>query len=170
MGNPIIREMTTEDAADVVALNKAVVHATSPMDNDRFDVLFGLSDLNLVAEINGDVAAFVMGVIHDRDYENGNYQWFSQRLKRFLYIDRVVVSESCRGTGVGRLLYSQIYEWSAQSELLMICAEMILEPPNHESLRFHKNAGFVQIGTRLLENGKRVSMQIRQTIDDPKNA
>ncbi|EMI22581.1 acetyltransferase GNAT family protein [Rhodopirellula maiorica SM1] len=71
--------------------------------------------------------------------------------------------------GVGRLLYSRIYEWAAQSQLLTICAEMNLDPPNHESLRFHDKAGFVQMGTRRLENGKCVSMQIRPTINELQN-
>ncbi|QEG21631.1 Acetyltransferase (GNAT) family protein [Mariniblastus fucicola] len=158
--------MTPEDASDVIALNEAVVHTTSPMDIDRFKVLYALSDLKLIAQVNGDVVAFVMGIASDSSYDNGNYDWFSERLKRFLYVDRVVVSDRCRGMGVGRLLYSQIHDWAVRSRLLTVCAEMNLNPPNHQSLRFHRNAGFVQIGTRMLENGKLVSMQIRSISED----
>ena len=167
--HPQIRAMTLADAPVVIALNQSVVRATSPMDNAQFSALYALSDLKLVAQIDSEVTAFILGMSHGNDYDNGNYQWFSEHLQRFLYIDRVVVSDKCRGIGIGRLLYARIYKWAKQSQLPTICAEINIDPPNHQSLRFHDKAGFVQIGTRLLENGKKVSMQIRPFVVEEKN-
>ena len=38
-------------------------------------------------------------------------------------------------------------------------AEMDIDPPNEHSVYFHKKSGFVEIGQRTLDSGKRVSMQ-----------
>lgn len=159
MESPEIRKMSLADASATVSLNAAVVDVTSPMDVDRFAVLYELSALKLVAEVNSDVVAFVMAMTDGTAYENDNYRWFSARLRDFMYIDRVVVTDACRGLGIGRLLYSRICAASMQAGVRTLCAEINLEPPNRVSLRFHEKSGFVQIGTRVLGNGKRVSMQ-----------
>ncbi len=158
---PVVRQMLHDQhVAAVVALNESVVKVTSPMDASRFGYLYELSTVKLVAELDGDIVAFVMAMVDGNAYDNANYRWFSDRLERFLYIDRVVVSAACRGLGIGRLLYSQIYDWALESQLPTICAEIDLVPANPASLRFHSKAGFEQIGTRILESGKQVSMQV----------
>lgn len=157
---PVIREMTAADAAAVVALNQAVVEVTSAMDRARLAELSHLSRLKLVAESNGEVVAFVLAMSEGQAYANGNYQWFSARLKNFLYIDRVVVSAACQGLGIGRLLYAHLNAWVQQAGILSICGEIDIDPPNPASLRFHEKAGFVPIGKRSLASGKQVSMQL----------
>ncbi|NEQ43388.1 MAG: GNAT family N-acetyltransferase [Leptolyngbya sp. SIOISBB] len=152
--------MTAADAAAVIALNQAVVEVTSAMGKARFAELTGLSSLKLVAETNGEVVAFVLAMSEGQAYDNGNYQWFSARLKNFLYIDRVVVSAACQGFGIGRLLYSHLNTWARQVGILSLCGEIDIEPPNPASLRFHEKAGFVPIGKRSLASGKQVSMQL----------
>jgi len=155
-----IRDMTLADSARVVALNDSVVHVTSVMDTTRFSELFGLSNLKLVAELHGEVAAFAMAMSEGKPYENNNYRWFSERLQSFLYIDRIVVSDACRGHGIGSQFYLRMFDAARQTGVLNVCAEMDLEPPNAASLRFHEKSGFVEIGTRTLESGKIVSMQV----------
>ncbi len=157
---PIIREMTIADAAAVVALNQAVVKVTSPMDTVGFGELYHLSNVRWVADSNGEVVAFILAMAEGQAYPNGNYQWFSARLKNFLYIDRVVVSAAWQGFGVGRLLYSHLNDWARQASVLSVCGEIDSDPPNLASLRFHEKAGFISIGTRLLASGKQVSMQL----------
>lgn len=166
LNRPQIREMTQADSRTVISLNRAVVHVTSPMDSDRFTYLNELSSKKLVAELNGDVVAFVMAIADGKAYDNGNYRWFSERLRNFIYVDRVVVSDDCRGHGIGRRLYSLVYDAALKSGVSNVCAEMDLEPPNVGSLRFHEQAGFVQIGTRDLKTGKKVSMQVRPITHD----
>ncbi|QDS91962.1 Acetyltransferase (GNAT) family protein [Roseimaritima multifibrata] len=156
-----IREMTTEDASVVVSLNQAVVDVTSPMDLTRFGELYEISTLKRSVEIDDQVVAFILGMESNSSYKNDNYAWFSARIKSFLYIDRVVVSERCRGLGVGRLLYSQMQDHAVRTNASTICAEVTLEPPNHQSLQFHRKAGFEQIGIRVVDDGKQLSMLAR---------
>ncbi|PHQ34004.1 GNAT family N-acetyltransferase [Rhodopirellula bahusiensis] len=161
MKSPTIRTMRLADCAAVVELNEAVVSVTSSMDSVRFAELFELSEIELIVELEGSVVGFLLAMVEGCGYDNGNYAWFEERLRNFLYIDRVVVSGECRGLGVGRSLYSHLFEEADRLGSLHVCAEMDLEPPNEASLRFHLGMGFVPIGTRVLESGKTVSMQLR---------
>ena len=88
---PHLRDATIEDSDAIVRLNDLSVAVTSPMDADRYRELLAISDLASVVELEGEVAAFLLTIGEGRPYDNGNYHWFSRRLKSFLYIDRVVV-------------------------------------------------------------------------------
>lgn len=146
---------------DIVALNDKFVAVTSPMDAARFQHLFDVSSLCIVAENDGKVVGFVLAMTRGDAYENGNFQWFDERLNRYVYIDRIVVSEDGRGHGVGRQLYAYVIDWAQQQGLLQIAAEMDLIPPNEDSLKFHQKRGFIALGTRDLDSGKTVSMQVK---------
>ncbi len=146
---------------DIVALNDRFVAVTSPMDAARFQHLFDVSSLCIVAENDGKVIGFVLAMTQGDAYENGNFQWFDERLNRYVYIDRIVVSEDGRGHGVGSQLYAYVVDWAQQQGLLQIAAETDLIPPNEDSLKFHQNRGFVALGTRVLDSGKTVSMQVK---------
>ena len=141
-------------------LNQAVVRVTSPMDTLRLVELYHLSNLRWIADIKGEVVAFILAMSERQAYPNDNYRWFSARLKNFLYIDRVVVSAACPGLGIGRLLYSNLNDRAKRARILSICGEIDSDPPNLASLQFHEKAGFIPIGSRLLANGKQVFMQL----------
>ncbi|MFG0264179.1 MAG: GNAT family N-acetyltransferase [Rhodopirellula sp. JB055] len=148
------------DCEAVLELNRAVVEVTSPMDAERFRELYQFSSIRLSVVLEEKVVGFVLAMEEGCGYDNGNYAWFEERLRKFLYIDRVVVSGECRGHGAGRSLYAHLFAEAERLGLLSVCAEMDREPPNEASLRFHQEMGFVPIGTRVLESGKTVSMQL----------
>lgn len=77
------------------------------------------------------------------------------------YVDRVVVSSGRQNQGIGSALYAHALSWAKQAGLLSLAAEMDLDPPKIGSLNFHKNKGFAQLGTRVLDSAKTVSMQVR---------
>lgn len=123
--------------------------------------LLDLAEVALVAEREGEVVAFLLGFIDGAAYPNGNYEWFAARLKQFFYVDRIVVSEACRGEGIGRSMYGWVEAWARKAGMLSMAAEINVQPPNLVSLNFHRTHGFVPVGTRTLEGGKQVSMQVR---------
>ena len=86
-----IRDTDDRDWQAIVAINAAQVHHTSPMDLDRLRELDGLSSYHKVAEVDGDVAGFLLAMREDCAYQNDNYAWFSSRYSRFLCVDRIVV-------------------------------------------------------------------------------
>ncbi len=155
------RAPTPEDTATIVALNEAVVAVTSPMDEARFQYLLELSDFCIVAEEEGAVIGFVLAMQNGAAYENANFEWFSERLNKFVYIDRIVIGEDGRGKGLGKLLYDQVSAAAKKDGRLVMAAEMDLVPPNEGSLSFHKKNGFLALGERTYDSGKVVSMQIK---------
>ena len=156
-----LRPGTADDGRDIVRLNDATVAVTSPMNMRDFHELFKLSSLLIVAERDEAVVGFLMGFTEGVDLEGLNYRWFDARLRQYLYIDRIVVDESCRGSGLGREIYAQVEAWAQAEGLVWLAAEMDLDPPNVGSLRFHKRSGFVEVGIQKLPSGKVVSMQIK---------
>lgn len=158
---PHLRDATIEDSDAIVRLNDMSVAVTSPMDSDRYRELLAISDLASVVEFEGEVAAFLLTIREGRPYDNGNYHWFSHRLNSFLYIDRVVVDQAKRGAGLGQQLYAHLFTWAMDHGITLLAAEFDIEPPNKASLAFHERHGFVELGTRVLQNGKVVSMRIK---------
>lgn len=129
------------------------------MDMKSFGSLFDLSTSSSVAVLDGGCVGFLIALGHGSEYENHNYQWFSRRLVNFVYVDRVVVSSTCHGVGIGSLLYSRLLAATQQAGTRFIAAEIDVDPPNQASLRFHEKMGFIEIGRRDLASGKQVSMQ-----------
>lgn len=154
------RAMTAADAAAVVALNATVVAVTSPMDEARFAELLALSAFAEVAERDGEVLGFILPIAEGAAYANGNFAWFSERLRRFVYIDRVVVAAATRGQGLGEQLYRRLAVQARDHGALWLAAEIDSDPPNPGSLAFHQRNGFAAVGERRLDSGKAVSMQV----------
>ena len=50
--------------------------------------------------------------------------------------------------------------WKDKRGSLIMAAEIDLVPANPGSIAFHRKYGFVELGTRTLDSGKIVSMQV----------
>lgn len=161
MSSFAIRTACAADEDAVIALNARSVQMTAPMDAARFCYLHELSRLMLVAERGDEIAGFLIGFVDDSAYDSVNYRWFASRLRRFFYVDRIVVAEKHRRAGLGRELYTRVIEWAREEGMAWLAAELNVEPLNETSLRFHAAHGFVEVGTQRLDDGKRVSLQIR---------
>jgi predicted GNAT superfamily acetyltransferase len=165
-----VRRAEPADEEEVLRLNEDSVFETSSMDSARFRCLFEIASRFMVAERDGRIVGFFIGLCGGVAYDSVNYQWFESRLKRFCYIDRVVVAKESRGAGIGRAFYSQLESWASDVGLSWLAAEMNLEPPNRVSLAFHANRGFRQLATQVLPSGKVVSMQVRSLEDSSRPA
>ena len=113
-----------------------------------------------VAEVDGDVAGFLLAMREDCAYRNDNYAWFSSRYSSFLYVDRIVVDAGYGGSGMGTLLYKDIFEHARTDGVPIISCEYNLVPENHASRIFHDKFRFREVGTQWLADGtKKVSLQ-----------
>jgi hypothetical protein len=113
-----------------------------------------------VVECDGTVEAFVLTIREGKDYDSLNYLWFLINFKKFLYIDRVVVSERMQGKGIGKLLYRSVFEHAKEIGVPYVTAEIDINPPNPRSLKFHEGFGFKEVGRQAVANGKKlVSLQ-----------
>jgi predicted GNAT superfamily acetyltransferase len=86
-----------------------------------------------------------------------NYRWFASRFDRFVYIDRVVVAETSRKRGLGKLLYDDVIAAARDAGHTRVCCEVNMDPPNPGSDAFHARLGFDEIGRAFLsDRGKTV--------------
>ena len=153
------RDATPGDHAALLALNEASVAVLSPMDATRLAMLVDAAALCRVAEVDGRVCGFVLAFRERAPYDSPNYRWFDARYPRFLYVDRVVVDDACRGTGLGAHLYADVFAHARTGDVPVVTCEFDVDPPNPASARFHARHGFAEVGQQVLPGGKRVSLQ-----------
>lgn len=156
-----IRSANPADASQIALLNEVFVSVTSPMNAQRFLELFDLCSYCLVIDEGERLLGFVIAMRNAAPYDNGNYQWFETRVWNMVYVDRIVLAADARGQGLGHQLYDELSTLALADGCKVIAAEMDIEPPNTHSLHFHGKRGFVERGQRVLDGGKRVSMQCR---------
>lgn len=157
----MIRDALDSDFPALLALNEESVAVLSPLDRPALASLHAAAARHRVAEIGGEVAAFLLVLREGADYASPNYRWFAANYDRFLYVDRVVVSGAHQGRGLGRRLYDDLFDWARREGFERIACEFDVEPPNEASRRFHVGYGFREVGSQRVAGGKkRVSLQI----------
>lgn len=162
-----LRAFEPSDLEFVLRANHESVHFLSPMDEQRLQLILSWSAQISIAESDGQAAGFLVTFGDGSDYDSLNYRWFADHLKRFVYIDRIVVDQNCRGAGIGQQIYSNLLSNNVESsgakkqQALWLAAEVDIEPRNDYSLNFHQKQGFVEVGRQSGGQGKQVSLQVR---------
>lgn len=151
-----IRPLADADAEAVLDLNEKSVEALSPLDYERLAAYRKLAAKALVCEVDGEVAAFAIAYRPNADYDSIHYRWHSERFDDFFYLDRIVVGSDFRRRGIATALYDAL-EAAATPHGRMVC-EVNSEPPNLESLAFHRGRGYVELGEVAKPDGHRVVM------------
>ena len=109
--------------------------------------LIELSTYNLLMLNYDEIVGFIICMREGSIYESENYKFFKQRLKKFLYVDRVVIDERFRRSGLGKDIYKDIFG-HASNDNLPIALEVNTQPVNQPSLNFHENMGFEKVGSK----------------------
>lgn len=153
MQNLRMRIMSKADVPAVTELNNAAHPAMTLLTEEEVGTLFSLSDIALVAT-NRDrqIIAFLVSLAMGKDYESENYQWFERRGVRHLYVDRVVVAPSAKGTGIGSALYESVFEHARQIGANEVTAEVNLRPLNPGGVAFHERLGFRVLAEQETKN------------------
>jgi hypothetical protein len=148
------RDIIEDDLDWVLALNHLHEVELSPLSRG------GLSELVANAaycRVVDNRAAYLIAFDQDGDYHSPNFLWFKDRLRRFIYVDRVTVSEQNRGRGLARLLYEDLFQFASRDGHDVIVCEVNSEPPNPASDAFHLTMAFTEMGNaRLEDRGKTV--------------
>lgn len=132
----------------------------SPLDAGRLFALHQQAACHTVLLEGDRVLAFLLAFGPGASYDSPNYRWFEDRYGSFLYVDRVVVSESRRQAGLGTLLYRDLFERARKSGVDRVVCEYDLEPANPASAAFHHRFGFREVGRQRVAGGsKLVSLQ-----------
>jgi uncharacterized protein len=157
----VIRSAAPSDFETICALNLAEVQHTSAMDVARLVELDALSCYHKGASLGGIISGFLLAMSNGSPYRNDNFEWFSKKYARFIYVDRVVVSPTSRGLRLGSLLYEDMFRHASSNAIPLVACEYNIVPPNEPSRLFHEKFGFKEQGTQWVANGtKRVSLQI----------
>ena len=109
--------------------------------------LIEFSSYNLLALKEDEIVGYIICMREGSAYGSENYKFFTQRLKKFLYVDRVAIDEQHRRAGLGQAIYEDIFA-QAISDSLPIALEVNTQPVNQPSLNFHEKMGFDRIGAK----------------------
>ena len=153
-----IREARVEDEAFILALNAACTPAVGDMPADHYRKLRGWAHRVLVAEAGGKPCGFLILMRPGSAYPSDNYAWFEARFPHHLYVDRIAIDASARGTGAGRALYEEAVRMAEANGDERLTAEVNEVPPNPESMKFHAALGFRHLLSRTSGSGKVVAM------------
>jgi uncharacterized protein len=140
------------DIPGMLALNLANETALSPLDRKGLQRLMYTALYCAVMGPIGVPFGFLIVLDQDASYSSPNFLWFRERLKRFAYIDRVVIEASARGVGHARHLYDAAFAVAREQRHTALCCEVNQSPPNQASDRFHARLGFKPVGLAALEN------------------
>ena len=109
--------------------------------------LIEFSSYNLLVLCSDETVGFIICMREGSAYGSENYKFFTQRLKKFLYVDRVAIDEQHRRAGLGKAIYEDIFT-HASNDNLPIALEVNTQPVNQPSLNFHEKMGFDRIGAK----------------------
>ena len=161
MNDITLRDANAADHAAILALNLESEALVSPMDAARLRALDAQAAYHRVADIDGDVAAFLLAFREGADYDSPNYRWFAERYPRFLYVDRIIVSSAWQGRKLGNALYEDLFAVARAHDVPLVTCEFYTVPFNEGSSRFHAKFGFREVGRQWVADGKKeVSLQI----------
>lgn len=159
-GVPVIRPTTSDDLGAILELNTVWERVTSPLDAAALADLHAQAAYHRVIELDGRIAAFLLAIGPGRPYESANYRWFDARSNDFLYIDRVIVSSDFHRKGLAAALYDDVRAFAVARGISRLVCEVDVEPLNVASDEFHRQRGFVEVGTQWVAGGtKRVSLR-----------
>lgn len=163
----VVRDVREHELDSVLALNNAAGPAILPLDSARLRHFYETAEYFRVAERDGTLAGFLIGVGSEAEHDSRNFQWFRDRYPHFFYIDRVVVASRRRGGGVGRAFYADVQS-HAELRYPMVTCEVFLEGVTDPVLLFHGSFGFREVGQRVLvRNGMRAAMLMKELCSYP---
>jgi len=157
-----IRDVREHELDSVLALNNAAGPTILPLDMARLRALAGEAAYLRVAEADGHLAGFLIGLRESAHYASPNFIWFRERYAEFLYIDRIVIARPYRGIGLGRVFYADVTSFAEVRVPLLAC-EVFLEPPDDVAVLFHGTYGFQEVGQQLMPGvNRRVSLLAKE--------
>ncbi|MFW5905125.1 MAG: GNAT family N-acetyltransferase [bacterium] len=156
-----LRDAVADDVRSVHALNQANLPAVGSTSLEKMQWYLDEASCFRVVEVDGEIAAYLVAMTPEVPYDSGNFLWFRERGRDFVYIDRVAVAESHRGEGIGRALYRDVEVFARRVGARRLTCEVNVRPRNEGSLRFHAALGFRGLEERDTDYGPRVLMMER---------
>ena len=145
-GRPVpIRDVSEGDLPAVQEINEESVPAMNSLALARLAWFRQVAVYFRVAELDSQVAGFLICLAPEAPYDSPNFCWLKERYQDFLYIDRVSVSSGFQRRGIASALYRDAAS-DVSDRFRMFAAEVNIRPRNADSLRFHDRLGFEAVG------------------------
>lgn len=160
----VVRDVREHELDSVLALNNAAGPAILPLDAARLGYFFDRAEYFRVAERDGTLAGFLIGMGHLAGHDSSNYRWFRERYSNFFYIDRIVVASRRRGGGVGRAFYADAQSYAELRYPQMAC-EVFLDGVNDPVLLFHGTFGFHEVGQHVMPGSDTRAAMLMKDLD-----
>ncbi|MCY7355774.1 MAG: GNAT family N-acetyltransferase [Lysobacter sp.] len=157
----VVRDVREHELDSVLALNNAAGPAILPLDAAKLRQFYDTAEYFRVAERDGNLAGFLIGLGSTVAHDSANFQWFCKRYPYFLYIDRIAVASRRRGGGLGRAFYADVQSY-AELRYPHLACEVFLENGNDPALLFHGSFGFLEVGQNMQGNGVRAAMLMKE--------
>lgn len=141
-----LRELVASDVDELCALNNAAVPAVPITSHAEMAALLEVADHAFGWDDGGTLLGFLLAMEPGAAYDSENYRYFEARGIDHLYVDRIVVDERSRGSGVGRRLYERAFSLARAAGRREVTCEVNVDPPNPRSLAFHARLGFLEVG------------------------
>lgn len=143
-----MRAYEPSDESAVLSINAEWVPAVGEMDADKITYFAENAQFFIVEEDDaGEVIGFLIGLDEtNTDYPSKNYAWLKERYPKFAYVDRIALTDSARGNGLGARFYNAFEAWAVGFGKIYLTAEVNTVPNNPASHRFHEKRGFVETG------------------------
>ena len=164
---PKVRGATVGDRTALLEINAAGAPGVTPLDDAELAELGSQASLWLVAEVDGRIAGYLIAFAPDDPGEGEELLWFRAHVPRCLYVDQVAVHPDLRRRGVASVLYRAVFSEASDRGVGIVACEINLEPPNPDSLAFHRRLGFGEVGRLRVSDGRLVSLQARENVRTP---
>jgi len=164
MMNIEFKRIRPENYDFILSLNEQNIEVLSPIFKGELCFFERTADLFELVCIDGLPVGFCIALREDiKEYDLRCYRWFRERYPKYLYIDRIVVSEKYRRLGIGKRIYNIIFNQAWKNGVKFVAAGITTAPYNESSLKFHQALGFSEVGEETIRNGTvKVSMQIAE--------
>lgn len=162
-----VRDVREHELDSVLALNNAAGPAILPLDAARLRHFYDTAEYFRIAERDGTLAGFLIGMGSNASHDSSNFRWFRERYPDFFYIDRIVVASRRRGGGVGRAFYADAQSY-AELRYPQVACEVFLEGVDDPVLLFHGSFGFREVGQHVMPgSGARAAMLMKELCSYP---
>ena len=158
----VVRDVLEHELDSVLALNNAAGPTILPLDAARLRHFFETAEYFRIAERDGNLAGFLIGIGSHAGHDSSNFGWFRERYPEFFYIDRIVVASRRRGGGVGRAFYADAQSYAELRYPQMACEVFLDDSDNDPVLLFHGSFGFREVGQHVMPaTGIRAAMLMK---------
>ncbi|MBT6870317.1 MAG: GNAT family N-acetyltransferase [Candidatus Marinimicrobia bacterium] len=155
-----IEPATKHDLESILLLNQDSMPAVSSSSLDMMEHFLIICDYFKVCKINGEIIGFLNAIMPSKDYNSEHYQWFNDKYKSFIYIDRITFNKSYQNQGYGTIFYNDLIKNTS----LDIACEINTKPYNNQSIQFHEKYGFTKVGSKEINTNKSVIYMIYKRV------